>query len=80
MISNLNELKQLIIWAKEQGITAIKVGDIQVEISPAAVMESMIASGTVKSEPLDTSKTLTDAEELDPEEEKQLKYWSSRGM
>lgn len=79
MISDIKELKELIIWAKSEGIKRLKVGDVDIEISDIAVIEKFAANDSVKGEPLSTSKTLVDTEVPDADEEKELRYWSSRG-
>ncbi len=40
MIKDVEDLKELLLWAKEQKILKLKVGDVEVEFSAFAFMES----------------------------------------
>jgi hypothetical protein len=34
MIKNVEELKELIIWARENGVSVLRVGEVEVSVSP----------------------------------------------
>ncbi len=80
MISNIQELKDLIIWAKSQSIQSLKIGDVEFKISDIALSQTLIDkySETSKTENKASSDTLADTETVDPKEDDELLMWSSR--
>lgn len=38
MFSNIEELKEFIIWAKKEQLQVIKVGDVEIHVSPQGLM------------------------------------------
>jgi hypothetical protein len=69
MIKTVEELKALIIWAKSQKLSRIKIGDIEVDISAYALVE----------EPISNPRPALDASpDLKPSSEEELLYWSTR--
>lgn len=77
MIKSVSELKELIIWAKSQKLRALKIGDIQFELSDLALVVD--EANLVQTAPVAVdSNSLAESEQLTAEEEEKLLYWSSR--
>lgn len=76
MIKSVDELKALILWAKEQKVQAMKVGDVQFELSTMALVEATELTAD-KPVAADTS-TLAENEQSTPDEDEKLLYWSTR--
>jgi len=79
MISNIEEFKALVLWAKSEGLKRIKLNDIEVEISDYIIASDLAAKQGLQEEPLSTSATMVDTEKTTKEEDDQLLYWSSQG-
>lgn len=83
MFETVDSLKEFLIWAKRERISAIKVGEVEVHFSTLAFVESEPDLGSPKpktpsaSEERDTSTTLVD--ENQDEDDKELLNWSSGG-
>lgn len=45
MITNISELKDLILWAKSQKVKSLKLGDITFELSDLALVEGLTELG-----------------------------------
>lgn len=45
MIKDLEQLKDLILWAKKEKVKSLSISDIKIEISDLAFIESLSASG-----------------------------------
>lgn len=71
MFLDAEELKEFIVWAKNQGIQALTVGDISLQFSPYALLEQ--AEQKTRAE---SSSVKPPAES--PSEEEDLLYWSAR--
>jgi hypothetical protein len=41
MITDINELKEFILWAKAQKVKSIKLGEIHIELSDLALIEGL---------------------------------------
>lgn len=87
MIKTVNELKELLTWAKNEGIKTIEVGDIKAEFSdlaltmnllPESVSELQGNSKPSKEISSKNTELMTDGSLLSPEEEEELLFHSSR--
>lgn len=76
MIKSVEELKALILWAKEQKLKRLKVGDIEVEVSDISILESVQVEKLV-SPP--TGSMPQQATQTENEEDDELLYYSSGG-
>jgi hypothetical protein len=78
MFSNPKDLKEFIIWAKSQKLRRLKVKDVEFELSEIAFVDDQInLAENLKETSLQSSKTLVDTEEINPNEEDELLFWSS---
>jgi CO dehydrogenase/acetyl-CoA synthase delta subunit len=77
MVNNIEELKNLIIWAKEQKVKSFKIADIHIELSDLALVESL-TSQVIDSnvELTDRIKSTEDAQTT--EEQNEDLFWSTR--
>lgn len=75
LFTNIEELKNFILWSKEQGLKKIQIGDVAVEVS-----EVYYASKIVDRQELPThnpsSKRFIDDESAQ-ENDDELLFWSS---
>lgn len=84
MFKTTQDLKEFILWAKDQRIEAVKVGDVEVKFSTLAFLvpdEMNLDQETAKpasTEERNTSKTLVDTLTNTDEEDEELLTWSSR--
>lgn len=86
MLKDVKELKELLKWAKAEGIKNLQVGDIKAEFSDLALTlkllpESLTETGDPKpskEEKSTSTKTLTDTENMTPEDEEELLFHSAR--
>jgi hypothetical protein len=84
MIANVDELKELITWARSQRLKSVSINGISFEFSEFAHVESLpdIAATAYQSEAgLDkpaSSIKLPDGN-AQPTEEDELLFWSARG-
>ncbi len=80
MITNVSELKELIIWAKEQKLQTLKLGEVEFTFSNLALIEGLteIANSDL-SVPASSRKLpdLTQAQ-LSEQEEEELLFHSTR--
>lgn len=80
MVNTISELKELIIWAKEQSLQSLKIGDVEFKFSEAvaaqAIIEKYGASPQIENKA--SSDTLVDTEAVDAKEEEELLFYSSR--
>lgn len=75
----LQELKEFIIWAKQNKLKKFKKGNIEFELSDLAFLESAsLMQGEEQEISSNSSKTLCDTEEMSKEEYEDLLYWSSQ--
>lgn len=75
MIKTINELKEFILWAKEQKVSSVKIGDVAFEISNLALIEA------TELKPYAEQPTSVGLNEQDAQEQKEdddLLMWSSR--
>lgn len=83
MINSVTELKDLIVWAKSQGIKSLHIGDISFELSNYALIEQLSDEASAPEEPVKKptaneqglDELVTSGERADDEE---ALYWSSR--
>lgn len=78
MVKSLEELKELILWAKEQKISSIKIGDIAFEVSTHAFNEALIASLQEPTKAEVPTEGLSDADKQQKIEDDEDLYWSTR--
>lgn len=77
MVKNIEELKNLIIWAKEQKIKVLKLADIHIELSDLALVESFNNSVTEQETDQIIRTSISDEKETEKQNEEDL-YWSTR--
>ena len=80
MVTNIEELKKLIIWCKEQKVKAVKLADISFELSDLALVENLSSiEDVILNEDKKTvvQKDLVDSQDSKQEDEEDL-YWSTR--
>lgn len=68
MFENPEDLKDFILWAKQQGVQAFKVAEVEISFSPYAVAEAQ-EQQAVKANPT--------TPEPNTNEDDELLYWSS---
>jgi len=77
MVNNIEELKKLIIWAKEQKVKVLKLADIHIELSDLALLESLENNESqLDSEQLQLTRNTEDKNSAKEDEE--ALFWSSR--
>ncbi len=80
MVKDINELKNLILWAKEQKVKSIKIADIHFELSDLALVEGF---QSLEEAILNENKTnvvqkdLIESEQSSKEEDNEDLYWST---
>lgn len=77
MVKSIEELKNLIIWAKEQKIKSLKIADIHIEISDLALVESFNSQATDPNVELTDRINSTEDAQTKEEQNEDL-YWSTR--
>jgi len=83
MFKEIDELKEFIVWAKENGLSSVKVGDIHVEISHIGILQSASEVQTpIEQAVAKTNKPMSPEEKKSrddkaQEEEDDLLFWSS---
>ena len=84
MLKNINELKDLILFCKQEKISTLQVGDVQVQFSELALVDNIQSVAEMEKELNNlSSKTLADdpdsitKEQLEKEYEEAL-FWSSQ--
>ena len=79
MIKDLQSLRELIVYAKSQGVQGFKIGDVEVSFSPFAFTDlaNTPEEAPKANEERNTSKTLVDTMEPSQEDE-ELLFWSSK--
>lgn len=80
MLKTVAELKELILWAKAEGIKSLKVGDIEMQVSDYEFAKQIMEQEAVqvapsKSEAKNTEKTMIDT--LNEASDEELLYLSS---
>ena len=75
MITTIKELKEFILWAKEQKISSVKIGDIAFEVSNLALIEATDIPAYVE-QPSTTGLNEQDLNEQ--KEDEDLLMWSTR--
>jgi hypothetical protein len=78
MVNNIEELKKLIIWAKEQKIKVLKLADIHIEISDLALVESLTHEAMGESALESQVKQTHTEEQQSSKEDEEALYWSTR--
>ncbi len=74
-----NELKELILWMKDNKIKRFKNAEVEFELSDLAFIEELNPGKPVKEMPLGSNSDMLDTEKpLTKEEEDELLFWSSR--
>ena len=73
MVKTVEELKELILWAKEQKISSIKIGEVAFEISAYALLDS-----TTPYTEQPTTEGLSEPDETQKTEDDNDLYWSTR--
>lgn len=77
MFKNEQELKAFIEWAKASKLKKFKIENIEVEFSDFAYIEQADISNLREATDFE-QKSLVDTEPVDPKEENDLLFWSSR--
>lgn len=81
MIKSIEELKDLILWAKAQKVKSLKLGEIIVELSDLALIED-IQEPKAAGNPNVTASVSTFLEDLtgtgNSKEDEDLLYWSAK--
>jgi CO dehydrogenase/acetyl-CoA synthase delta subunit len=77
MVNNIEELKNLIIWAKEQKVKSFKIADIHIELSDLALVENLTYQVTDPNIEL-TDKIKSTEEAQTAEEQNEDLFWSTR--
>jgi hypothetical protein len=80
LFNSIQDVKDLIIWAKSIGLKSIKVGDIEAEMSDIA--RALEATNTddpelPKREELETMRTWADEAKTEPKNDEEELFWSS---
>ena len=85
MIKDINELKELILWAKSIRLKSVKVADISFELSDLALSESLMDVTVEEGKPAASkelsnlsSQLMVDTLEMSKEELDDLLYHSTR--
>lgn len=79
MVNNIEELKNLILWCKEQKVKSLKVAEYSFELSDLALVEDLhsFEDATLNED----KKTVTQKDLMDsqptPEEDAEDLYWST---
>jgi hypothetical protein len=79
MVNNIEELKNLILWCKEQKVKSLKVAEYSFELSNLALIEDLKSvEDAILNEDKNTvvQKDLMDLQQT-PEEDAEDLYWSS---
>lgn len=76
MFNNIAELKDFIIWAKNNKLESFKIKDIEVKISNLSMIEDIEVSPEVLKETI--GDTLVDTEEMSKDELEELLFWSTK--
>lgn len=81
----IEELKELIIWAKSQKVLVLQVGEVQVQFSAMAFVDdvadlSASPSGTAPTKDISASPSAVNlpSGNAQPTEDDEDRYWSSR--
>ena len=82
MVNSVKELQELIIWLKSEKVKSLKIGEIHVELSDYALIESITeeSAAAVASTPeaKSTNQTWTEAAPTLTREEEEELFWSTR--
>lgn len=78
MITTVEELKSLIIWAKDQKVKKLTLGEISIEISDIAFVDLSQFGKPDSKQVSNNSETFGDMSNLTPQEEEELLFHSSR--
>lgn len=76
---SIEEFKELVTWATKNHVKKLRYDKIELELHDSALISQLTSDLDIKTEPLSTSKTLTDTEIQTQSEEEELLYWSSKG-
>lgn len=75
MVKNIEELKELILWSKEQKLTAVKIGDVEFHFSNLALAEL----SKLNLELEQPTEGLSETDEKQKKQDIDDLFWSSRG-
>jgi hypothetical protein len=81
MFKNTDELKEFIIWAKEQGLKSVKTDNISFEVSDYELVKKFTSQTTVLSEiekPAESRVDVIRQEAKQKDEDEELLFWSSK--
>lgn len=79
MVNSVKELQELIIWLKSEKVKSLKIGDIHVELSDYALLESIAEEASVEStEAKPSQQTWTDQPASPSKDEEEELFWSTR--
>lgn len=79
MFASIDELKELIRWAKSEKVQAFQVGDVRVEFSTAAMFENLPDAGSPTTDlSVPPSSPNLPSGNTQPSDEDEDTYWSSR--
>jgi len=82
MLATIDDVKELILWAKQEKIKEIKIGNLHFVISDVAITEQYLQSQPEELKDNEStslsSKTMVDTLEQEPKEIEEDLYWSSR--
>jgi hypothetical protein len=81
MIKTVDELKDLILWAKEQRIAELDVAGVSVKFSPLAFIgdyADVSEAKTPTNENITVTGALTPDQGTDPKDDEDLLLWSAR--
>lgn len=76
MFKDVNELKEFLVWAKEQKISEINIGEVRAKFHDLSFVEELYN----KEMNLDTSKALVDSDDSPSKEDEELLMWSAQGQ
>lgn len=76
MVKTIEELKELIKWAKEQKISAVKIGDIEFHVSTQALSEVIFEQA--KASESSPTEGLSELEQKQKIEDDEDLFWSTR--
>ena len=75
MFTTLSELKEFVIWAKEQKLKRVRIKDIEIEISDIALVDDLMTS---TSQPVNKTEPQENDTVAQNNEDEQLLMWSTR--
>ena len=73
MFKDLSEVKEFILWAKENKVSELKVENIEFKLSPLSFVDEKQQATELKEA---IGDTLVDTQEISQKELEELMYWS----